>query len=108
MSDDLISRKTIKSQIETIRDCWAISPYVSSNDMKLYAKVFNVVLRTISDCRIAFDKEKVIEELKSNMGSAQLAQLLEGTDLVQCGGFSYGYYNGVKDAIEIVEKGGIE
>lgn len=25
-----------------------------------------------------------------------------------CGGFSYGYYNGIKDAIEIVEKGGIE
>lgn len=48
------------------------------------------------------------QELKSNMESAQLAQLLVGTDLVQCGGFSYGYYNGVKDAVKIVEKGGIE
>ena len=55
-----------------------------------------------------FDKEKVIEELKKAMSSAQLAQSLVGTDLVQCGGFSYGYYNGIKDAIEIVEKGGIE
>ena len=45
MSDDLISRRTIKSLIEVIRDCWAISPYVSANDMKLYLKVFNVVLR---------------------------------------------------------------
>lgn len=108
MSDDLISRKTIKSQIETIRDCWGTSPFVSSSDMKLYAETFNVVLQTISDCHTAFDKEKVIEELKSNMGSAQLAQSLAGTDLVQCGGFSYGYYNGVKDAVKIVEKGGIE
>ena len=41
-----------------------------------------------------FDKEKVIEELKKAMSSAQLAQSLVGTDLVQCGGFSYGYYNG--------------
>lgn len=56
----------------------------------------------------AFDKEEVIQELKSNMESAQLAQSLVGTDLVQCGGFSYGYYNGVKDAVKIVEKGGIE
>lgn len=56
----------------------------------------------------AFDKEKVTQELKSNMESAQLAQSLVGTDLVQCGGFSYGYYNGVKDAVKIVEKGGIE
>ena len=108
MSDDLISRRTIKSLIETIRDCWAISPYVSANDMKLYSKVFNVVLNEISNCPTAFDREKVIEELKKAMSSAQLAQSLAGTDLVQCGGFSYGYYNGIKDAIEIVEKGGIE
>ena len=56
----------------------------------------------------AFDKEKVTQELKSNMESAQLAQSLVGTDLVQCGGFSYGYYNGVKDAVKIIEKGGIK
>ena len=57
MNDDLISRKAIKSLIETIRDCWAISPYVSANDMKLYSKVFNVVLNEISNCPAAFDKE---------------------------------------------------
>lgn len=56
----------------------------------------------------AFDREEVTQELKSNMESAQLAQSLVGTDLVQCGGFSYGYYNGVKDAVKIVEKGGIK
>ena len=102
MSDDLISRKTIKSQIETIRDCWGTSPFVSSSDMKLYAETFNVVLQTISDCHTAFDKEKVIEELKRLETNA------------------FGYYNQYDDeqafgesaayrtAIEIVEKGGIE
>lgn len=99
MSDDLISRKTIKSQIETIRDCWGTSPFVSSSDMKLYAETFNVVLQTISDCHTAFNKEKVIEELQKH---------------------SHNYYPSIdhyclsrkavdlKDAIEIVEKGGTE
>lgn len=99
--DDLISRRTIKSLIETIRDCWAISPYVSANDMKLYSKVFNVVLNEISNCPTAFDKEKVIEKLK---------RLEKDT---------FDYYNRYNDemafgesaafrsAIEIVEKGGI-
>lgn len=64
MSDDLISRRTIKCVIETIRNCWAISPYVSDNDMKLYSKVFNVVLNEISNCPTAFDKEKVKEQIQ--------------------------------------------
>lgn len=63
--------------------------------------------RIISDQPTAFHKEKVIEKLKENMGSAKLAQASAGSDLVQSGGFSYGYYNGVKDSIEIVEKGGV-
>ena len=94
MSDDLISRRTIKSLIETIRDCWAISPYVSANDMKLYAKVFNVVLRTISDCRIAFDKEKVIDELQN---PDPIIRTFIGKS-----------FTTIDRAIEIVEKGGIE
>lgn len=101
MSDDLISRKTIKSQIETIRDCWAISPYVSSNDMKLYAKVFNVVLRTISDCRIAFDKEKVIDQLKV-LSSGIILNTNISDD------YAEGYVRAAKDIIEIIEKGGIK
>ena len=62
------------------------------------------VCMKIEETPTAFDKEKVTQELKSNMESAQLVQSLVGTDLVQCGGFSYGYYNGVKDAVKIVEK----
>ena len=78
-------------------------------DELIKGRVENDPVRIAVKCApTAFDKEKVTQELKSNMGSAQLAQLLVGTDLVQCGGFSYGYYNGVKDAVKIVEKGGIE
>ena len=101
MSDDLISRRTIKSLIETIRDCWAISPYVSANDMKLYSKVFNVVLNEISNCPAAFDKEKVIEQIKVlSTGIILNANI--------CDDYAEGYVRAAKDIIEIVEKGGIE
>lgn len=95
MNDDLISRKIIKAQVEAIRDCWAISLYVSVDDMKLYSEVINVVLQAISDCPTAFDKEKVIEELR------QISETL----------YTAENYNGaacIDKAIEIVEKGGIE
>lgn len=96
MSDDLISRRTIKSFIEVIRDCWAISPYVSANDMKLYSKVFNVVLNKISNCPTAFDKEKVIEELRSEIHLTVYDPMISGR------------YIKKERAVEIVEKGGIE
>ena len=93
MSDDLISRKAL---IENLMQ-----------EIPLAENV-HIFRDIIENQPTAFDKEKVTQELKSNMESAQLVQSLVGTDLVQCGGFSYGYYNGVKDAIDIVEKGGIE
>ena len=96
MSDDLISRKALLNRFK-----------YSETDNETDKAWICTVRRIIKGQPTAFDKEKVIEELKSNMGSAQLAQLLAGTDLVQCGGFSYGYYNGVKDAVKIVEKGGL-
>lgn len=108
MSDDLISRKALLEEIRSFR-CSITGlragkgVFASAEDE--YRKS---ILQIIEDQPTAFDKEKVTQELKSNMESAQLAQSLVGTDLVQCGGFSYGYYNGVKDAVKIVEKGGIE
>ena len=98
MSNDLISRRTIKSLIETIRDCWAISPYVSANDMKLYSKVFNVVLNEISNCPTAFYKEKVIEELEydKQMSAKYSTGLRE-----------QGHIEAFDEAISIVKKGGI-
>ena len=99
MSDDLISRKAVLHILYDIKD--------DDNVPKNYGTVLDII-RKIRKLPTAFDKEKVTQELKSNMESAQLVQSLVGTDLVQCGGFSYGYYNGVKDAVKIVEKGGIE
>ena len=93
MSDDLISRRTIKSLIEMIRDCWAISPYVSANDMKLYLNVFIVVLTEISNCPTAFDKEKVIEELRNPDNYTIVAGK---------------HFTTVDRSVEIVEKGGIK
>ena len=100
MSDDLISRKTIKSQIETIRDCWGTNPFVSSSDMKLYAETFNVVLQTISDCHTAFDKEKMIELIK-----ALSAGIILNTNISD--DYAEGYVRSAKDIIEIIEKGEI-
>ena len=109
MSDDLISRRTIKSLIEVIRDCWAISPYVSANDMKLYLKVFNVVLNKISNCPTAFDKEKVIEELRSYEKASYntgIARAYSGLD--NKASEYYQKSRAYHRAIEIVERGGIE
>lgn len=100
MSDDLISRKIIKAQVEAIRDCWAISPYVSVDDMKLYSEVINVVLQAISDCPTAFDKEKVIRELqkmKDVPHDDSVAEIVS-TQI---------WNKALQKAIKIVEKGGI-
>ena len=80
-----------------IRDCWAISPYVSANDMKLYSKVFNVVLNEISNCPTAFDKEKVKEELIAGKFIT-----VDGDTIGES------VYIRIDRAVEIVEKGGIE
>lgn len=100
---DLISRKAVISLIDEL----GYINVSNRDDFKTNCRVDKIRQRVV-EFPTAFDKEKVNQELKSNMESAQLAQSLVGTDLVQCGGFSYGYYNGVKDAVKIVEKGGIE
>lgn len=108
MSDDLISRKALLEEIRSFR-CSITGLRAGKGVLASAADEYRKsILQIIEDQPTAFDKEKVTQELKSNMESAQLAQSLVGTDLVQCGGFSYGYYNGVKDAVKIVEKGGIK
>lgn len=63
---------------------------------------------TVENAPTSFDKEKVIEELEDNMKLFQIARLLEGTELLPLMGSAYGYCSGMKDAAEIIEKGGIE
>ena len=107
MNDDLISRKALKANIEAIRECWAISPYVSADDIRLYANVFNAVSQCISDCPIAFDKEKVIEELKEMQNYSESCKKkceFASTEYFDYAGAEVAY----KTAVDIVEKGGIE
>lgn len=89
MSDDLISRKALYAGVEATRDSWSVSPYVTSDDMRLYQNAFNTILEFISDFPTAFDKEKVIEELENYL-------------------FEKYCVEGDGKVAEIVEKGGIE
>lgn len=87
MSDDLISRKSLLENLNSFAP-------------EHYSTLVNDL---IAKEPIAFDKEKVLEKLKTNMNSFAGISGQAVTFM-----FSNGYYNGTKDAIEIVEKGGIE
>lgn len=87
MSDDLISRKAL---LDSLRG-------------NVLVDVTPEIEKTVEEQPTAFDKGKVIEELKANMSSVQGISGQAVTFM-----FSDGYYNGIKDAIEIVEKGGGE
>lgn len=94
MSDDLISRKAVLEILYDISD---------RNYGSFFGHGINKACDVIEHAETAFDKEKVIEKLKSNMNSVHGISGQAVTFM-----FSGGYYNGVKDAIGIVEKGGIE
>lgn len=96
MSDDLISRKVLLGTERLL-----MTDIVENNPTAKY--ILEQVLFDIENAPTAFDKEKVIKELKANMSSVQGISGQAVTFM-----FSDGYYNGIKEAIEIVEKGGIE
>ena len=98
MSDDLISRKALKQAIYT--DFYEHFTQCHDSDQKA---LIDMVMNDIDEIPTAFDKEKVIEELKSRSGSVQQ---ISGQAVSFM--FADGYYNGIKDAITIIEKGGIE
>ena len=87
MSDDLISRKAL---LDSLRG-------------NVLVDVTPEIEKAVEEQQTACDKGKVIEELKANMSSVQGISGQAVTFM-----FSDGYYNGIKDAIEIVEKGGGE
>ena len=89
MSDDLISRKAvIKAVDEHKRDDGTLDDDIS------------IILEEI---KTAFDKEEVINQLKSSMAKVQGISYSEYTS-----GIESGYCAAIMDAIEIVEEGGIE
>ena len=93
MSNDLISRKALLKELREITD----EPHDTMFLMGIGASI-----SVIEHADTALDKEKVIKELKANMSSVQRISGQAVTFM-----FSDGYYSGTKDAIEIVEKGGI-
>ena len=101
MSDDLISRKELLKKFIVSDNGRRIPEYDIDNfPVEIPIKDVKDIIRQLP---ASFDKEKVIEELKANMNSFAGISGQAVTFM-----FSNGYYNGTKDAIEIVEKGGVE
>lgn len=95
MSDDLISRKVVLKELREILN----EPH---NTMFLMG--IGAAVSIIEHREIAFDKEKVIEELKRRAGEEckQSQNKFSNKDL------HFGMRQGLSEAIEIVWKGGIE
>ena len=97
MSDDLISRKALLEAI----DSSFIIPILKINMREEYKAVLRM-REIIANMQTGFDKEKVIEELKNKAGdSRKYWSEFDDED-------AFGEMNAYKNAIEIVEKGGIE
>ena len=92
MSDDLISRKAV---LEILYD---IS---GRNYGSLFGHGINKACDVIKHAETTFDKEKVIEEIKT-----LAAGIILNTDIRNY--YAEGYVRAAKDIIEIIEKGGIE
>ena len=98
MSDDLISRKALVDSLETSKD-------------KVYEgkTIFEVMNEIISEQETAFDKESVIEELKSWEKASHDAGIQ--STYAELNNKASGYYQESRAyhrAIEVVKKGGIE
>ena len=100
MSDDLISRKAL---LEVI-DISFIIPILKMNLRPEHEAVLKI-REIIMNIPTAFDKEKVIEEIKDESRAERLED-------VSISGNVYGYnierVINEEDVIEIIEKGGIE
>ena len=99
MSDDLINRKALLKELREIMD----EPH---NTMFLMG--IGAAVTIIEHCETAFDKEKVIEELKSWEKASHDAGIQ--STYAELDNKASGYYQESRAyhrAIEIVEKGGI-
>ena len=95
--DDLISRKALLEAI----DSSFIIPILKINMREEYKAVLRI-REIIANMQTGFDKEKVIEELKNKAeDSREYWSEFDDED-------AFGEMNAYKNAIEIVEKGGIE
>lgn len=88
MSDDLISRKALLGTERLL-----MTDIVQNNPTAKY--ILEQVLYDIEHAETAFDKEKVIEELKQISKALLMAENFNGAACID-------------KAIEVIEKGGIE
>lgn len=97
MSYDLISRKALINILNILKGV-----------DKDWLLTINQIIDFIEDQPIAFDKEKVINELREelNLSDAEKDRCARENPLQFDS--AKGYANGIANAIEIVEKGGIE
>lgn len=94
MSDDLISRKALLGTERLL-----MTDIVQNNPTAKY--ILEQVLYDIEHTDTAFDKEKVIEQIK-----VLLAGIILNTNISD--DYAEGYVRAAKDIIEIIKKGGIE
>lgn len=93
MSDDLISRKVLVERVKYL--------FTHTNEGTPEHYAYGVVLNEIRELPMAFDRQKVLEEL--------YRYTAEECELHECGIRSeYCNVCMAKKAIDIVEKGGIE
>ena len=95
MSDDLISRKVLLGTERLL-----MTDIVENNPTAKY--ILEQVLFDIENAPTAFDKEKVIEELKKHADIAIETNEAYGSEV------AFGEWSAYKQAEEIVKKGGIE
>ena len=97
MSDDLISRKALLDRFR-----------YGDKEFESDKAWICAVRRMIKEQPTAFDREKVIEELREelNLSAAEKERCARENPLQFDS--AKGYANGIANAIEIVEKGGIE
>lgn len=95
MSNDLISRKALIERLD----------YYFQHTDKEEHYAYQVAIKEVREAPTVFDKEKVIDQLKE-------ASYWESADIYDDDGYRDDYYDleviGLDEAIEIVEKGGVE
>ena len=103
MSDDLISRKEAVELVIAEYDRFQANGGSHSGRHEL-----DKVIKMLQNMPTAFDKEKVINELMEelNLSDAEKERCARENPLQFDS--AKGYANGIANAIEIVEKGGIE
>ena len=99
MNDDLISRKELLKRFIVSESGRRIPEYDIDNfPIQISIKDVKDIIRKLP---AAFDKKKVIEQIK-----VLSTGIILNTNI--CDDYAEGYVRAAKDVIEIVEKGGIE